>query len=148
MKFIGGFFIKEQDVEELLQRTERTLIAIQTLKEKSDKLTNKYPKTYEELISILAGFLDFYKDEIQILYDYVLWLAEKDKCAPSILYSYRVWGTTRRSQRFLNSIFSVSEEHSKEDVTYTEVFCGLWLDGFYTIDKVRMEIGVEISENP
>lgn len=140
-------FDKEQELELLHQRTEEALRATQTLKEESGKLIYKETSTYEELISTLGNFIISYKNEIEILYNYVAWLAGRDKFAPSILYSYRVWGTTRRSQRYLYPQKLENEDQLLMKSTSTEVFCGLCLDGFYVLDKVRMELSAEIAQS-
>lgn len=140
-------YVKEQDLELLLRRTEETLKATQTLKEESGKLIYKETSTYEEIISILVNFIITHKNDIEILYNYVTWLAGKDKYAPSILYTYRVWGTTRRSQRYIYPQKPENEDHLQNEINYTDVFCGLWLDGFYVLDKVRMELSAEIAES-
>lgn len=140
-------YVKEQELELLLQRTKDTLIATQTLKEEANKLIYKEVSTYEGIISILVNFINSHKNEIEILYNFVNWLAGRDKYAPSVLYTYRVWGTTRRSQRYIYFQKPEKEGCLQREINPTEVFCGLWLDGFYILDKVQMELSAEIAES-
>ena len=92
-------FKKETDIDELRERTERVLEAVQSLKQASAKLKNESPESYEDLLSALRGFAEHRVDEIELLYDYVRWLEARDILAPTILYAYRVWGDTRMGDR-------------------------------------------------
>ncbi len=67
--------------------------------------------------------------------------------APRILFTYRVWGATRLTDRDHDieaTILSAEDPHKIENLT--EIVCGLLQRGVYTIDRVRAEIEVEISE--
>ena len=140
-------FIKEQDPEELFRRTKDTLVAIQTLKSEANKLINKETNSYGDLISILVNFITSQKKNIETLYDYVYWLSEKNIFAPSILFTYRVWGSTRRSQRDIDVPNNENEYLLKNIEHYIEIACGLWLDGYYALDMARMRIEADIAGN-
>jgi hypothetical protein len=83
----------------LRRRTERTLEAAQVLKDKSAKLKDLRPDSYETLLRNLKDFAEQCSGEIETLRAYVSWLETLDPLAPRILFTYRVWGSTRMSDQ-------------------------------------------------
>ncbi len=92
-------FKKGPNLDELRQQTEKALGAAQTLKKAAEALKESRPETYEELLAILRGFADSHGKEIEVLHEYVRWLSIRDVLAPKILFTYRVWGSTRMGVR-------------------------------------------------
>ncbi len=93
-------FKKEDQIDELQRRTEQVLESAQRLKDDSERLSTKNPPNkYEKLICALKEFCESHSNDINDLYNYVTWLNDRNVLAPSILFTYRVWGTTRRSDR-------------------------------------------------
>src|SRR5450432_1992517 len=92
-------FKKETNVDELTTRTEATLKSVQTLQIEAIKLKRKESATYAELLVALRGFADDNSKEIEVLHEYVRWLAQRDPMAPRILFTYRIWGSTRMADR-------------------------------------------------
>lgn len=93
-------FYKEKDLKELKNKTEKVLERFQRVKEDSAKLRQSLrPKNYPELIDNMKKFCVDHESEIQALLDYVNWLAAKDLRAVIMLFSYRVWGSTRMGDR-------------------------------------------------
>lgn len=91
---------KEIDIQELKEDTEKTHKAAKVLKDDSAKLKSIYEaSSYSELIDALDKFVVDHEEGITVLYDYVKKLHRKDALAPSILFTYRVWGTTRQLER-------------------------------------------------
>ena len=94
-------FKKETDIEELRERTKRALGAVQSLKEASFKLRKHSPDSYDELLTNLKAFAEYHVGEIEVLHEYLCWLASRDVLTPAILFTYRVWGSTRMGDRTL-----------------------------------------------
>lgn len=93
-------FKKEMNVKQLKERTENTLSCAKILKDDSKRLNLTFaPKSYRNLIEVLDKFVDDHEEEITQLCDYVEKLYEENVLAPSILFTYRVWGTTRQLER-------------------------------------------------
>src|SRR6267142_2199916 len=92
-------FKKEPEIEEFKSRVTKTLDAAQRLKEASALLKPKRYEAYPDLLQALKQFAGDHDAEIKALHDFVLWLAARDALAPSILFTYRVWGSTRMSDR-------------------------------------------------
>src|SRR5260370_13978765 len=90
---------KEPDIGELRDQASRALEAAQRLKKASESLNAKNPETYADLLKILRQFAEDYAAEINAVHQFVLWLAARDVLASTILYTYRVWGSTRRADR-------------------------------------------------
>lgn len=138
-------FKRETDLDELQEVTENARNSVQKLKESSIELTTTLPNSYEQLVLMLLNFAEIHKSEIETLYEYVTWLSTRDPLAPSILYTYRVWGTTRLSQRRIDYPFNRADELPIEK--YVEVACGLFLDDRYTLDSVRRDVETEAAES-
>lgn len=140
-------FKKETEIDELYTRTEHTLEAAQQLKEASSRLLTSPPRVYDKLIATLRGFADTYSSEIDILCDYVAWLHSKDVLAPCILFSFRVWGATRLSDRSMSiDADTIDIEDPCKIERLTEIVFGLLQRGRYTLDSVRREVEYETYE--
>jgi hypothetical protein len=140
-------FRKEHDLQELRERTSRTLNAAQQLKKASDLLDRgERPETYGELLQILRRFAEEHAAEIITLRDYVLWLASRDVLAPKILFTYRVWGSTRMGDR--EPRFDPGEKPTKDTIErVTEIVLGLASSsGTPTLFRAEYEIGAEMWE--
>jgi len=106
-------FEKEPDVDELLVRTERTLEGAQALKQSASKVKNHEPQSYGDLLLTLKDFAEQHRAEIDSLHEYVSWLMKRDVMAPRMLFTYRVWGSTRMSDR---RISVEGEENAGSDI--------------------------------
>ena len=137
-------FKKETDIDELRERTERVLEAVQSLKQASAKLKNESPESYEDLLSALRGFAEHRVDEIELLYDYVRWLEARDILAPTILYAYRVWGDTRMGDRWVEIDTETLEPPPMMVRKLTEIVLGLHTGLLYAFDRAYFDIGDEI----
>ena len=141
-------FKKEPNVEELRARTKDALTAAQKLKEDSKLLATSPSDSYDKLVVILADFLQAHAGQIECLFEYVLWLRDRNPLAPAVLYTYRVWGSTRRAERWIRFFGAGNAPiQSIDDCDYIEVVCGLFQRGLYTIARIEYEIGSEIFES-
>lgn len=141
-------FKKETDIPGLRERTLRALDALQVLKEASAVLKkSKGAGSYTELLSTLRRFAEEHAREIEVLYDYVMWLSSRDSLAPAILFTYRVWGSTRRGDRW-PAIDSNAEAPDSDAIRhFSAVVLGLISShGLPTLEKAHYEIGAEIWE--
>ena len=152
-KEVGGdeihwwVFEKETDVDELLAITEQTLGSVQAFKQASSKLKKNTPESYLDLLLTLKEFAEQHRAEIESLHDYVSWLMKRDVMAPRILFTYRVWGSTRMSDRRINV---EGEENATSDMKklreLTEIVLGVRNGGALVYDRARMEIGFSIFD--
>lgn len=94
-------FDREPKVSELWEDTKHTFSAAQRLVRSVEKLCRTPALTYEHIIQELGVFLQRHKSEVETLLAYSDSLAAKHKLAPAILFSYAVWGSTRRGDRTL-----------------------------------------------
>ena len=141
-------FKKELDVEELLKKTEATLLHAQKLKDNAQNLKKRYyADSYLHLIEELKKFTDSHKQEIENLHDYALGLHDEDVLAPSILFSYRVWGHTRRSWLTVKPGLYVSGDEKSAWAVSTEFATGLRSEFGYTIEDEYSEIYSGIAES-
>jgi hypothetical protein len=138
---------KEHSPEEMRARTAVALDSAERLKTSADLLRKKgAPDSYEELLSRLHRFASDRAEDIDVLYDYVTWLAQRHELAPAILYTYRVWGSSRRADRLV-------EVHERSVLTpeltkhLGAIVLGLHLGNWYTYDRVYMDLSYDLYES-
>jgi hypothetical protein len=138
-------FKKEPNLDELRQQTEKALGAAQTLKKAAEALKESRPEAYQDLLAVLRGFADKHSNEIDVLHEYVRWLSTRDVLAPKILFTYRVWGSTRMGDRSVDvDATPLGELKPKAIERLTEIVLGLYCSGLYTLDKAHDEVGADI----
>lgn len=94
-------FRRESNVQELRDTTHKAFTAVQTLLRSSERTCIDPPTSYQMIIQELSRFLQDHTRELHHLVEYAGGLASKDELAPAILFSYAVWGSTRRGDRSL-----------------------------------------------
>jgi Schlafen, AlbA_2 len=133
-------FKKEKNVAELGTQAEATLKFAESLKDNAEKMQRKTPKSYEELIGNLRAFTDQHKAEIEGLLKFAKWLRERDAMAPRILFTYRVWGSTRMSDRTIEVPDNLPENDRANRISCAELALGLSDRGRPTYEWVRTEM--------
>lgn len=138
---------KETDHERLEEQVKRALKAAEALKKDSELLRSKEPKTFDDLRQILFQFADSHAAEIEILHQFVFWLASRDRLAPTILWTYRVWGSTKRADR--NIGFNASEAQPSRETLKTWAFTvlGLISEGQPVASRAESDLSMEMYEN-
>jgi hypothetical protein len=141
-------FEKETDVDDLLVKTTRALESAQTLKNAASKLKQKESESYRSLLLTLKDFAEQHRAEIDALHMYVEWLMKRDVMAPCILFTYRVWGSTRRAERRLNISSKESAESEEANLkALTEIILGIRNRQDLVYNHTYHEIGFEIYES-
>ena len=142
-------FKKESDIDELKKQTTQALEAAQKLKEASKVLSSgKRPVKYPELLGMLRQFSEQHKHEIETLHQYVQWLNSRDPLAPKILFTYRVWGSTRMGDRSFKFDWDESKPKAQTVMRLTEIVLGLVNTlGTPILFTAEYEIGSEIWES-
>ncbi len=153
-KEVGGdeihwwVFKKEPDLDGLRERTKSALDAAQVLKQTSSLLKSKSPKSYSDLIRVVREFAETHIQEIEALYQYVRWLHVRDILAPSILFTFRVWGASSLSDRSTRiGADLIDKEDPQLLERLTEIVFGLFRGGgfsSYTIEMIKREIEEEL----
>lgn len=133
-------FLKEKNIIELKNKTEKILKSAQKLKEDSDILTKtSFPKKYSEVIDNLKNFCISHESEIQDLLDYTNWLISKNPMAAIMLFNYRVWGSTRMGDRKIRL-----DVKDKQSTIYSCIEIALGLrQSFHSPTLVRQYIDVD-----
>ncbi len=140
-------FRREHDLQELRKKTAQALEAAQKLKTASERLNRgEKPEAYGNLLEILRRFAEDHATEIDTLRQYVLWLAGRDVLAPKILFTYRVWGSTRMGDR--EPRFDPGDRPNKDEIErLTEIVLGLTSSiGLTAYTKAEYEIGEDMYE--
>lgn len=141
-------FQREPDVDHLAAITKSTLDSVQVLKNAASALKDREPKTYEDLLTSLKEFADVHRAQITALHGYVSRLMERGITAPIILFSYRVWGSTRRADRMLHP----KEEDGRESdnatvLTLIELVLGVRNRDMLVYNKAHFDIGMSIFDS-
>lgn len=88
-------FTKESDIETLLEKTNSVCEAVKNIRN-SPLLSEKIDyESYESIILSIKDFTENNASEINVLYNYVSWLDNKNSLAPSILFTRKVWRSPR-----------------------------------------------------
>lgn len=136
---------KETNIEELRIRTERALVGAQSLKKASEEELTSTAKSCVELAARLKNFADSHGADIDEVLTYVRWLNSRDALAPSMLFNYRVWGTTRMSDRHFDLQADIFENEAKPVVrSLAEIVLGLHGRIMSVFDKALWEYADEI----
>jgi hypothetical protein len=138
---------REPNMEILRAKTKSTLDAVQKVKKAADGLANRQiPTSYEDLLRILREFCDSHEREINLLYEYVSWLRARDELAPTILFTYRVWGSTKRSDRW-PEIDPDAPETDEWTKILSEMVLGLRDRQLCTYNRVHYGIGADLYDS-
>jgi len=140
-------FEKETNPDELLGMTEEALKAAQVLKVDSEKLKDHHPESYAELLASLKEFAEKHLLEINALHKYVLFLEKRDAMAPRILFTYRVWGSTRMADREMTWEGEDGKPSEKTLRSLAQIALGLKSRHDFTYNDKFHEIGFEIYES-
>jgi hypothetical protein len=141
---------KEQDTPELRERTKQAMVAAQTLRTKAIALRGFEPASYDDLMAKLQVFAGSCRAEIAVLYEYVVWLNHKSVLAPEILFTYKVWGSTRMADRRIDINFALSTPKQEEPNTIlrlAEIVLGLSDNQFSAIKRAQMDLLGEAYES-
>jgi hypothetical protein len=138
---------KETDIGTLRSRTASALNACNNIYAVCDRLQKARPTSYANLIQALRDFADTNGIDIGHLHEYVSWLYMKDALAPSILYTYRVWGSTRRCDRSVPlHADTLPAEKSRTMQVLAHAVLGLRGSfGLYAYEQAYMDIAGEIA---
>jgi hypothetical protein len=137
---------KKQNLEDLRRQTEPAREAAQSLMRAADQLRWNQFDFYPELLESLKQFAEQHTREIDIILAYVRWLAARDILAPIILFTYRVWGSTRRSDRWIDvAKIEIGQEDPRLFRRLAEAVLGLHTGLLYAVDRAEYEIGSDIA---
>jgi hypothetical protein len=142
-------FKKESEIDTLRDRSQSTLAAADRLKVAAMKLKSYRPPSYDTLLQTLREFATVHSNDIQVIHDYLTWLRSRNELAPSILFTYRVWGSSRRGDRWLDvEGASPSNESETTMRLLTEIAFGLRTGGvkLSQYDRAIWAVGGEIYE--
>jgi Putative DNA-binding domain len=139
---------KETSLDELRAQSQRALDAAQVLQRAARELKHSTPASEAELYASLRQFAENRSAEIDTLLQYVQWLTARDPMAPSILFTYRVWGSTRRSDRWPEVDLKATEDKSPDTIRYfAEIVLGLRSRILSALEKAHYDIGADIWEH-
>jgi hypothetical protein len=138
---------KETDLERLEEQVKRALKAAEVLKKDSELLRSKEPKSLDDLRQILFQFVDSHAPAIEILHQFVLWLASRDRLAPTILWTYRVWGSTKRANRNIGFNSSESQPSRETLDKWASTVVGLLSEGHPVASRAESDLSMGMYES-
>jgi len=141
---------REQNTPELGERTGQAMAAAQILRTKAIALRGFEPTSYDDLMMKFQSFVENCRAEVASLYEYVVWLDRKSVLAPEILFTYKVWGSTRMADRRIDINFALStpkEEDPNIILRLTEIVLGLSDSHSSTVWRAEMDLLGEAYES-
>jgi hypothetical protein len=141
-------FKKENEINTFHVRSESALGAAERLKAQATALKRLNPESYSALLTALRAFAETHQADIGNIHDYLIWLRQRDPLAPCILFTYRVWGSTRRGDRSLDLRGDSPQDENQETMhTLTEIALGLRVSmGRLAFDRALIDVGSEIYD--
>jgi hypothetical protein len=137
----------ETNPDELLAMTIEALDATQVLKTDSAKLKDNEPESYEAMLKDLREFAEQHRGEVDALHKYVAALEKRHPMAPRILFTYRVWGSTRMADREMRVDGGDAGKWSEKTLqTLAEIALGVRERGDLVYQDKYNEVGFEIYE--
>jgi hypothetical protein len=116
---------REDDLELLRERTQVALTPADRLMKAAKKLRRDY-STYAGLVKALRMLVEQHQPDVSALHAYVAWLHQRDPLAPTMLFTYRVWGSTNLSDRWLALTSETPAAETHEIMrSLTEITLGL-----------------------
>jgi hypothetical protein len=142
-------FEKENDLDSLRARSQSALRAAEHLKADATELNAMSQKSYGALLMALRQFTETHHADIENIHDYLVWLRQRDLLAPCILFTYRVWGSTRRGIRSLDLRGDNPQDENQETThALTEIALGLRVGmGWFAFDRALIDVGSEIYDS-
>lgn len=142
-------FKRESNIVELSKKTEIALQSAVELKRHAVRISNFTKQTLKQLIQVYELFVKERHTEILNLLDYVDWLYKKDKLAPSILFNYRTWGSSRISDRLMDA--KIIDPNDLNDTArieqLTNIVLGITKRGREVYELVRYDMEEELYGN-
>jgi len=142
---------KETDLAEFSRRAVLALKSAQVLKESSHALKRIEVENYEELVERIKAFATKHSEQIAAVLEFANWLHNKNPLAPSILFTYKVWGSTRLADRIApitQAAGSLEEEPPEVMGRLTETAWGFQSRGLYTYVHAAFDIGADFYDDP
>ena len=151
-KLVAGdeiaWWVRERiaSLDVLEARAVETREAFQRLLEDAKVLQSKdAPATYLGLVESVCRVCNSNAKAIGTFLEFVKWLEESDDLGPSILFTYKVWGSTRLAEREFHDDPALGEE--EQLCISTEWAAGLRTGGQATLDQVTRDVSGEIADS-
>ena len=151
-KLVAGdeiaWWVRERiaSLDVLKARAVETREAFQRLLEDAKVLQSKdAPATYLGLVESVCRVCTSNAKAIGTFLEFVKWLEEPDDLGPSILFTYKVWGSTRLGEREFHDAPALDEEDQLR-------ICTEWATGFRigprtTLNEVTLDVSGEMADS-
>jgi hypothetical protein len=132
-------FTQEHDIPTMRQKTAAALDAADVLKEETQKLRRRTYDSLDDLYQAYYEFAQSFDKEISTILEYTRWLHQRNELAPTILFNYRTWGSTRIANRTVG-IAPLSSADEKVIKKLTLIVLGLIYGNNSTIKIAQSEL--------
>jgi hypothetical protein len=142
---------KETDLAEFSKRAALALKSAQVLKESSHALKKIDVERYEELVEWIKAFAAKHSEQITAVLEFASWLHSRNPLAPTILFTYKVWGSTRLADRIapITWVANSPEEEGQEVMErLIETAWGFQSRGLYTYVHAAFDIAADFYDDP
>ena len=136
----------EHDIPTLKKKTEITKDTVSNLYHAATEIRLASLPSLKLLSQAYETFAKTHKKDILIILDFVKWLYGRNELAPTILFNFSTWGSTRKADREI-TILEDDLENPDALEKLTLIVLGFFRCGWLTIDKVRAEMQVELFDN-
>ncbi|RJQ08654.1 MAG: ATP-binding protein [Dehalococcoidia bacterium] len=119
--------------------------ALQKLLEDARNLQSKdAPTTYLGLVESVFQLCESNAAQVSRFLDFVTWLDQRDDRGPSILFTYKIWGSTRLADREFHAEPEMGEADQLR--ICTEWATGLRIRSSTTLRRVILDVSAEIAD--
>ncbi len=136
-----AWWVRERidSLDVLKARTVEAREALQKLLNDAKALQSKdAPATYLGLVESVANLCNSRTPQVGTFLDFVKWLQECDERGPSILFTYKIWGSTRLAERDPGDALDLSDDQQVR--ICTEYALGFRTRFSNTLNKVKMDV--------
>lgn len=130
----------------LKARTVEAREALQKLLNDAKALQSKdAPATYLGLVESVGKLCNSRATQIGTFLDFVKWLQECDQRGPSILFTYKIWGSSRLADRDSHDALVLSDDQQVR--ICTEWALGFRTGSMTTLRQVTLDVSADIADS-
>jgi hypothetical protein len=151
-RFVAGdeiaWWVRERSasLDTLKATTVEAREALQKLLDDAKALQSKDPPpTYLGLVESVSRLCTSNAAQIGTFMEFVKWLEDCDELGPSILFTYKVWGSTRLTEREFHGDPGTSDEEQLR--ICTEWATGLRSGPWTTLQRITLDVSAEIADS-
>jgi hypothetical protein len=136
---------QEHDIPTMRQKTTVALGAADVLKEETQRLRKRSYDFLDELYQAYYELAKSFDKDISTILEFTHWLHQRSELAPTMLFNYRTWGSTRIANRTIGEA-PLNSTNNKVIEKLTLIVLGLIHRNTSTIKIARSKLRGELDE--